>query len=694
MAIVVAAGVAFSPWDCSRLLNEEELNAKPLKPLVNAKTMTHLKITAPQEKNKTINGNPQLVTPMQKSACDTRAVRSTGKSSADHEKERKEEAFALVDEYLRIDNDCVLTLAEPRLGTTRELSEDIVKFILGTIEELDSGITKTAKTTEAAIGALFNELPVIRLKPKRSGPRTRYASRSASAKLVGHCTEFFRSSCGAASVFSEDYHHIHLCSKPDTNPIGAGDGARMDVGLMAEPIDNRTQTVSGMNGGDVSYAKMFAIAEVKVSNSSSDVRDGFAQLLRYTRNIYACQINRRFVWGLTICGSNVRACHFSNDAVFASLPMDLLTSSGLKQYLKLLVDWSLCDSDQRRYDPDFYYDRERKGWFIRFPHDGEKQVNTYLLKRVIEAPDRLFGRHTRHFEVEGCLSNNTSGNSTSGPTAVLKDAWAYAEEDPKDDTCDEFEFLQLINKKLSENIDDIIYPEFLHGGRVSFKCVSTGDTIEDTTANMLGDLFEGRGISSNYPTSFRARKRLVMGPVGEPLKISRSFDELITVCADAMRCHNAVLQHCDILHRDISDNNILVVRMGDRVHGLLIDFDNAITLTEQRKTRPERTSTFSYMSINNLLNSTGPEAVPHTALDDWESLLYILCHYATIGLKSIGQRSDAEMKRLPINRWNIGSAGDVARAKMLHLSTEALFDDDITSHFYSKGQNDEASMRM
>ncbi|KAJ1765630.1 hypothetical protein LPJ74_006276 [Coemansia sp. RSA 1843] len=720
--------------------NEEGLNAKPLKPLVNAKTMTHLKITIPQGKNKTVNGNPQLVTPMKKSTCDTRAVSNTGKSGADHEKERKEEAFALVDEYLRIDNDCVLTLAEPRLETTRELSANIVKFISGTIEELDSGITKTAKTTEAAIGALFNELLFIRLKPKRSGPRTRYASRSASASIpgmpdfvtkacqlhnsfrswipvngssmvdenerntyecihsliefVGHCTEFFQSSCGAASGFPEDYHHIHPCSKPDTNPIGADDGARIDVGLMAEPIDNRTQTVSGVNNGDVSYAKMFAIAEAKVSNSSSDVRDAFAQLFRYTRNIYACQINRRFVWGLTICGSNVRACHFSNDAVFASLPMDLLTSSGLKQYVKLLVDWSLCDSDQRGYDPDFYYDRERKGWFIRFPHDDEKQVKTYLLKRVIEASDRLFGRHTRCFEVEECLSNNTSGDSTSGPTAVLKDAWAYAEEDPKDDTRDEVEFLQLISKNLSENTDDIIYPELLHGGRVSFKCTSTGDTIEDTTASMLGNLFEGRDISGNYPTSFRARKRLVTGPVGEPLKMSRSFDELITVCADAMRCHNAVLQSCDILHRDISDNNILVVRMGDRVHGLLIDFDNAITLTEQRKTRPERTGTFPYMSINNLLNSTGPEAVPRTALDDWESLLYILCYYATIGLKSIGRRSDAEMKRLPIHRWNTGSASDVARAKKLDMSTEALFDDDITSHFYSKGQDDEASMRM
>ncbi|KAJ2570399.1 hypothetical protein IW140_002299 [Coemansia sp. RSA 1813] len=503
---------------------------------------------------------------MKKSACDARAVSNTGKSGADHERGRKEEALAQVDEYVRVDSDGVLTLAEPRLGTVRELSANIVKFISGTIEELDSGRAKTAKAAEAAISALFNEVSFVH-----------------------------------------------------TNPIGADDGARIDVGLMAEPVDNRTQTVSGVNGGDVSYAKMFAIAEVKVSNSSSDVRDGFAQLLRYTRNIYACQNNRRFVWGLTICGSNVRACYFSNDAVFASLPMDLLTSSGLKQYVRLLVDWSLCDSDQRGYDPDFYYDKERKGWFIRFPHDDESQVKTYLLRRVIEASDRLFGRHTRCFEVAECLSNNTSGNSMFGRTVVVKDAWTYAAEDSKNDTRDEVNFLQLINEKLSNDADDIVYPELLHGGRASFKCASTGHIIEDTTASVLGNLFESRDIDGNYPTSFRARKRLVMGPVGEPLKMTKSFDELVAVCADAMRCHNAILQHCGILHRDISDNNILVVRMEGRVRGLLIDFDNAITLTEQRKTRLERTGTFPYMSINNLLNSSGPDAVPRTALDDWDN---------------------------------------------------------------------------
>ncbi|KAJ1720463.1 hypothetical protein LPJ53_004914, partial [Coemansia erecta] len=91
------------------------------------------------------------------------------------------------------------------------------------------------------------------------------------------------------------------------------------------------------------------------------------------------------------------------------------------------------------------------------------------------------------------------------------------------------------------------------------------------------------------------------------IKTVKNEEELIIVLAEAMRCHSSLVNDCGILHRDISTNNILVVRdNGDSSatpHGLLIDFDFAIKVDNtERKARAERSGTLPFMSIANLLN--------------------------------------------------------------------------------------------
>ncbi|ORX73713.1 hypothetical protein DL89DRAFT_212617, partial [Linderina pennispora] len=57
-----------------------------------------------------------------------------------------------------------------------------------------------------------------------------------------------------------------------------------------------------------------------------------------------------------------------------------------------------------------------------------------------------------------------------------------------------------------------------------------------------------------------AHKRLVISPIGEPLGTAESVHEIIIVLSDVMRCHTEVLRRCNILHRSISERNILIVR--------------------------------------------------------------------------------------------------------------------------------------
>ncbi|KAJ2233697.1 hypothetical protein GGI13_008758, partial [Coemansia sp. RSA 455] len=255
------------------------------------------------------------------------------------------------------------------------------------------------------------------------------------------------------------------------------------------------------------------------------------------------------------------------------------------------------------------------------------------------------------------------------------------------DTRDEVRSLEKVKACLLEKAAerDIIIPKIEVGGRVSF--LRNGGWIEDNTDTLYGlgefvtdkaddvhgpdelaedntgtvhgpgelaednaDAVHGQGklvkdnaddvnepgeARSDDDLYFRAHRRIVMEPIGEPLRSTTSVAEFVTVVCDVMRCHSAFVNDCGILHRDISPNNILVFRGADGIaRGMLIDLDCAIDIDQEkrekregREKRKEMTGTLPYMSINNL---SGP-IVEHTSLDDWESMLCVICWFATLG---------------------------------------------------------------
>ncbi|KAJ1866487.1 hypothetical protein LPJ55_006009, partial [Coemansia sp. RSA 990] len=73
------------------------------------------------------------------------------------------------------------------------------------------------------------------------------------------------------------------------------------------------------------------------------------------------------------------------------------------------------------------------------------------------------------------------------------------------------------------------------------------------------------------------------------------------------------------------------------------------------------------MSVGNL------EGSPHnrTALDDWESLLYILCWLGTYGWNTATSRTDID--DLEINDWSEGTPTKIARKKRHHLDSARNF---------------------
>ncbi|KAJ2041664.1 hypothetical protein H4S03_000199 [Coemansia sp. S3946] len=249
----------------------------------------------------------------------------------------------------------------------------------------------------------------------------------------------------------------------------------------------------------------------------------------------------------------------------------------------------------------------------------------YYFTKVICVADRLFGRHALCFlATANRPAKNLKVDKSLEATVVIKDAFAFAKPIASEDDRDEAKTPKKIRATFERNNpDSILYAKIVVGGRVRFK--RGGETIDDTTSTM----------------------RIVMESIGEPLRTVKTAKEFVAVICDAMQCHYATVDKCKILHRDISDNNILVVRMKDG----------------------------SVCGLNNLTCST----VPRTSLDDWESVLYLLCWYTTIGCGTGIDSSVVQvcLKDLPIAWWRNGMLDTTVNTKRSNLLKEDSFETGI-----------------
>ncbi|KAJ2354870.1 hypothetical protein GGF43_003016, partial [Coemansia sp. RSA 2618] len=424
-----------------------------------------------------------------------------------------------------------------------------------------------------------------------------------------------------------------------------------------------------LNTGDPkrpTYPRMFAVVEAKPDTSAKNMAQGFAQLVEYSKGIYWTQHNRRFLWGIVSGGSKVKVCVLGPNFLLASPFMDVTTSEGRLELITQLVSWSNCELHKLGYDATIRFDRKHQCVTIDMDNvSGAKQAQTtYYLRKIVVFAERIFGRHTRCFVASRHPPSLTSSRNAAGDI-LIKDAWPEANELEAEDTRDEAKHLEAITKGLKGHGDVAgMFPEFVGGGRV--KILSARGKIDDTTRKVVG---EDIWHQIKDGVALRVHKRIAMRGVGEPLKSVRSIPELIVVIRDVMRCHAAILTHCKILHRDISEGNILARRDDTGVHGMLIDFDHAIEITGKGYAKhAERTGTLPYMSIGNLENNE----TERTALDDWESIIYMLCWIGTFGWNSNTRRAVSD-KVLDIDSWINGSIEMIAMAKRKSMESRNLF---------------------
>ncbi|KAH7890508.1 hypothetical protein F5I97DRAFT_1835962, partial [Phlebopus sp. FC_14] len=218
---------------------------------------------------------------------------------------------------------------------------------------------------------------------------------------------------------------------------------------------------------------------------------------------------------------------------------------------------------------------------------------------TVRAPITAFG-----YKVIGILFNAASirGRGTvvwvvqADKVVALKLSWQDVARKKRRDKVLEI----LRNNKHHENI---LYPTALEKGEDS-----TLRTIRAFTSD------EVEGWAAKHGVEDRVLEVHIID-LGRPVTFFWSVQDFIMGFRGALLGHQYLVQ-IGILHRDISENNILLALIPGLIRGYITDFDMAIPYGPFKA---ERTvSTAPFMSINVLARKG------HTHYDDVESFLYVL----------------------------------------------------------------------
>ncbi|KAJ2118063.1 hypothetical protein IW146_000199 [Coemansia sp. RSA 922] len=122
----------------------------------------------------------------------------------------------------------------------------------------------------------------------------------------------------------------------------------------------------------------------------------------------------------------------------------------------------------------------------------------------------------------------------------------------------------------------------------------------------------------------------------------------------------------EILYSNINNRAILFQETARRVKGVLGEFDYASYSENSAVESPELMLFQSIRSLKGIVTSS-------TRLDDWESILYLMCWLGTFGINPTQRReytveyATRKKPRVSIMDWIQRSAIQIAQHKRLHL---------------------------
>lgn len=200
------------------------------------------------------------------------------------------------------------------------------------------------------------------------------------------------------------------------------------------------------------------------------------------------------------------------------------------------------------------------------------------------------------------------------------------------------------------------------------------DSKSKLAQELNGQLSVGKNKPSLYTSGEdlwenRIYSCLVVSPAGRVISDFRTAKELLESMRDAIKAHQSLYTAGNILHRDISSNNIIIKdpKTADGFHGVLIDLDLAKVRDSGPSGARHQTGTMQFMAVEMLRRAD------HTYRHDLESFFYVLLW---ICARQSWRNGFAGPGRPPkeslLRRWVIGSFKYIAATKAGDMTVDGI----------------------
>ncbi|EQL32563.1 hypothetical protein BDFG_05299 [Blastomyces dermatitidis ATCC 26199] len=449
------------------------------------------------------------------------------------------------------------------------------------------------------------------------------------------------------------------------------------------------------------WTDILVVGELKKPKEKIRTKATLLQISCSVCEVFAAQPTRRFVHAFTVCGTNMEVWVFDRAGPYSSIIIDVYTDS--RRFFQVLVGYTMMSDEELGLDTFVARDEDgNKSITVKGPGNSEgkkvqlgemlsyqcaivcrgttcflanngqgvakfswvsdkRRPEVELLElagqKNVQGVARIIGHSTITSIADmrcGLTFNNKHHSFKSAPPSTVS---SFHQSQPLTDPC-RLDIRRKSSSKKRRSPD-----KGMHSSKRSRSIHQLSrDTEEDELAFSIQSAHKPSLFDRNDEELYdnRVLRCLVISPAGRPIYKYKSPLELLKALRDAIKAHRSLYLDGNILHRDISENNIIITDPGkaDGHSGMLIDLDLAKEVGSERSGARHQTGTMEFMAIEVLLN------IDHTYRHDLESFFYVLIWQCARN----GWGKDKYSRDSKLRAWYTGNYEDIANAKLGHMS--------------------------